>query len=84
LSRTLRLLGTMHGDDGLERLREAVAVADGSPARLEFAKALSDPPFAREIAQTLYVTPKTVEVHLTSIYRKLGISRRAELSGTAV
>ena len=34
----------------------------------------------RDIAQTLYVTPKTVEVHLTSIYRKLGISTRTALS----
>jgi len=34
----------------------------------------------RDIAQTLYVTPKTVEVHLTSVYRKLGIARRSELS----
>jgi DNA-binding CsgD family transcriptional regulator len=35
----------------------------------------------RDIAQALYVTPKTVEVHLTSAYRKLGITRRAGLSG---
>jgi DNA-binding CsgD family transcriptional regulator len=146
----------MQGEDGLERLRDAVAVADGSPARLELAKALTALgsalrrarrptdardllrrgfeaasrcgalPLAeharaelyaaggrprrqaltgpdsltpserriaelaaaghsnREIAQTLYVTPKTVEVHLTSIYRKLGISRRAELPSTWV
>jgi DNA-binding CsgD family transcriptional regulator len=33
----------------------------------------------REIAQALYVTPRTVEFHLTSVYRKLGISRRAGL-----
>jgi DNA-binding CsgD family transcriptional regulator len=33
----------------------------------------------RDIAQKLYVTPRTVEFHLTSIYRKLGISRRAAL-----
>jgi DNA-binding CsgD family transcriptional regulator len=33
----------------------------------------------REIAQTLYVTVKTVEVHLTSTYRKLGIPSRAGL-----
>ena len=35
----------------------------------------------REIAQALYVSTKTVEVHLTSVYRKLGISTRAELEG---
>ena len=34
----------------------------------------------RDIARSLYVTPKTVEVHLTSVYRKLGIRRRASLS----
>ena len=34
----------------------------------------------REIAQALFVTRKTVEVHLTSTYRKLGITSRAELS----
>ena len=42
----------------------------------------------RDIAQTLYVTPKTVEVHLTNAYRKLGIGSRRDLqaalaSGTA-
>jgi DNA-binding NarL/FixJ family response regulator len=33
----------------------------------------------RDIAQILYVTPKTVEVHLSNSYRKLGISSRREL-----
>jgi DNA-binding CsgD family transcriptional regulator len=33
----------------------------------------------KEIAQTLYVTLKTVEVHLSSCYRKLGIGSRREL-----
>ncbi len=33
----------------------------------------------RDIAQTLYVTPKTVEVHLTNAYRKLNIGSRREL-----
>jgi DNA-binding CsgD family transcriptional regulator len=34
----------------------------------------------RDIAQTLYVTPKTVEVHLSSAYRKLGIRSRRDLA----
>ena len=33
----------------------------------------------REIAQTLFVTPRTVELHLTSTYRKLGVQARTEL-----
>src|SRR6185295_16241672 len=33
----------------------------------------------RDIAQALYVTPKTVEVHLSSAYRKLGIRSRRGL-----
>ena len=33
----------------------------------------------RAIAQALYVTPKTVEVHLSNSYRKLGIRSRREL-----
>lgn len=35
----------------------------------------------REIAQTLFVTPKAVEYHLANAYRKLGIGSRQELQG---
>ena len=35
----------------------------------------------KDIAQLLYVTPKTIEVHLSSVYRKLGIRSRRELPG---
>ncbi|MGZ4306406.1 MAG: helix-turn-helix transcriptional regulator [Solirubrobacteraceae bacterium] len=152
LARALRLLGTLRREDGQDLLREAVSVAEASPARLEHAKALvalgsalrragerseSREPLRRgfelatrcgaeslansaraelhsagarprrealsgpesltpserrvadlaaegrsnrDIAQTLFVTPKTVEVHLTSTYRKLGISARVALS----
>lgn len=37
----------------------------------------------REIAESLYVTASTVEQHLTRIYRKLGISRRAQIAAIA-
>ena len=33
----------------------------------------------REIAQRLFVSPKTVEVHLSATYRKLGITTRTQL-----
>jgi DNA-binding CsgD family transcriptional regulator len=35
----------------------------------------------KDIAQALYVTPKTVEVHLGNVYRKLGIKSRRDLAG---
>ena len=34
----------------------------------------------RQIAATLFLSPKTVEGHLTSVFRKLGIGSRSELS----
>jgi DNA-binding CsgD family transcriptional regulator len=40
----------------------------------------SDGQTNRDIAQTLYVTPKTVEVHLSNAYRKLGITSRRDLA----
>jgi DNA-binding CsgD family transcriptional regulator len=153
LGNALRLLGTLGGERGAARLEEAVAVLDGSPARLDHAKALAAlgsalrrerrPTDAREplrralelavacdapglardvrtelhaagarprtdalaglaaltaserrvvdraaagqtnrdIAQALFVTPKTVEVHLSNAYRKLGVRSRRELPG---
>jgi DNA-binding CsgD family transcriptional regulator len=152
LGNALRVLGLLEGPAGLERLEQAVAVLEGSPARLQHAKALAalgaalrrerrptearlplrralelavacDAPglaeharselYAtgarprtdalagvaaltaserrvalraaegetnRDIAQALYVTPKTVEVHLSNAYRKLGIRSRRELA----
>ena len=38
----------------------------------------------KAIAQELFVTPKTVEVHLSNAYRKLGITSRSELAGTGL
>jgi DNA-binding CsgD family transcriptional regulator len=35
----------------------------------------------REIAQALFVTPRTVEGHLTNVYGKLRVSSREELAG---
>lgn len=149
---TLRILGAMKRQDGIDDLRAAVDVLAGSAARLELAKALAALGAARrrskqidaareplrqalelasvcgadglaehvrtelrasglrprrdalsgpdaltpserrvadraasgdtnrDIAQALFVTPKTVEVHLSNAYRKLGIRSRRELA----
>lgn len=152
LGRALRVAGLVAGGDrGRALLREAVAVLDGSIARLELARAQVDlgaalrranrradaraplragldiaevcgaRPLAErardelraaggrprshtatgigaltpserriavlaargrsnaEIAQTLFVTPKTVEMHLSNAYRKLGVGSRHDL-----
>ena len=36
----------------------------------------------REVAQALFMSPKTVEVNLARVYRKLAITSRAELGST--
>lgn len=50
---------------GMERKVAGLAAAGGSN---------------RSIAESLFVTVRTVETHLTSVYRKLGLSRRTELA----
>jgi DNA-binding CsgD family transcriptional regulator len=34
----------------------------------------------REAAERLYVSPRTVEYHLASVYTKLGVSHRHQLA----
>jgi DNA-binding NarL/FixJ family response regulator len=34
----------------------------------------------REIAQALFVTPKTIEIHLSNVYRELDIQSRSQLA----
>jgi DNA-binding CsgD family transcriptional regulator len=50
-----------------------------TPSERRVAELAAEGPTNREIAQALFVTPKTVEVHLSSVYRKLGIGSRAQL-----
>jgi DNA-binding CsgD family transcriptional regulator len=39
---------------------------------------------SRQIAEELYVSPRTVDAHLTHIYRKLDINTRARLAALVV
>jgi DNA-binding CsgD family transcriptional regulator len=50
-----------------------------TPSERRVAVMAAEGPTNREIAQALFITPKTVEVHLSRVYRKLGISSRSQL-----
>ena len=50
-----------------------------TPSELRVARLAADGKTNREIAQTLYVTLKTVEGHLARVYPKLGVTGRGEL-----
>jgi DNA-binding NarL/FixJ family response regulator len=59
---------------------EALSGVDAlTPSELRVAELAAEGGSNKDIAQTLYVTPKTVEVHLSNAYRKLGIRSRREL-----
>ena len=55
-------------------------VAALTPSEERVARLAADGMTNREVAQQLFVTPKTVEVHLSNAYRKLGIRSRRELA----
>ncbi len=75
-----------------DRAREELVVAGARPRRdalrgrdaltsgeLRVARLAADGRTNNEIAQLLFITPRTVETHLTSSYSKLGIRSRREL-----
>jgi DNA-binding CsgD family transcriptional regulator len=51
-----------------------------SPSERRVARLANEGHSNRDIAQSLFVTTKTVEVHLSACYRKLGISSRSDLA----
>lgn len=63
------------------RPRKAVlsGVESLTPSELRVARLAAEGGTNREIAQSLFVTPKTVETHLRHVYQKLDVARRSEL-----
>jgi DNA-binding CsgD family transcriptional regulator len=94
LSRALEIGSACSADVLVERARAELRAAGARPRREALGGVESLTPSERrvagmaaeeltnrEIAQALFVTPKTVEVHLSNAYRKLEIRSRRELSG---
>ena len=66
---------------GARPRREALGGIESlTPSERRVAGMAADEMTNREIAQALFVTPKTVEVHLSNAYRKLEISNRRQLA----
>ena len=51
-----------------------------TPQELQIALLLTSGNTTRQTAAALFLSPKTVEYHLRSVYRKLGCNNRDELS----
>lgn len=65
---------------GLRLSRAALDDRDAlTPSEARTARLAAEGMTNREIAQSLYLSPKTVEMHLGRAYRKLGIASRTEL-----
>jgi DNA-binding NarL/FixJ family response regulator len=69
----------LHAAGARPRAEALQGVAALTPSELRIAGLAADGSTNKAIAQTLFVTPKTVELHLSNAYRKLGIRSRHEL-----
>jgi DNA-binding CsgD family transcriptional regulator len=61
------------------RRRDASTLNDLTPQELQIALSLADGRTIRETAAALFLSPKTIEYHLRSVYRKLSVGSRSEL-----
>jgi DNA-binding CsgD family transcriptional regulator len=61
------------------RRRDGTTLNDLTPQELQIALSLAEGRTTRETAAALFLSPKTIEYHLRSVYRKLSIGSRSEL-----
>jgi DNA-binding CsgD family transcriptional regulator len=62
------------------RRRDPASLTQLTPRELQVALLLADRRTTREAGAALFLSPKTVEYHLRSVYRKLGVATRDELA----
>ncbi len=62
------------------RRRDVTTLNDLTPQELQIALSLAEGRTTRETAAALFLSPKTIEYHLRSVYRKLSVGSRSELT----
>jgi DNA-binding NarL/FixJ family response regulator len=70
----------LHAAGGRPRTKHSRGPAALTPSERRVTERAAAGKTNRDIAEALFVTPKTVERHLSSAYRKLGVSSRHELA----
>ena len=65
------------GESGSEPARDGFA--ELTPQELQTVRLVSEGLSNRQVAEQLFLSPRTVEYHLYKVYPKLGIASRAEL-----
>ena len=63
---------------------EVVAHRLLTPHELQIARLVVGGASTRDVAAKLFISPRTIEAHLSTIFRKLGVRNRRELSARAL
>src|SRR6185436_9269428 len=71
IARTVREL---RASGETSRARDPSTVDELTPQELQIARLVAGGASQKEAAAMLYLSPKTIEYHLTKVYRKLGIT----------
>ena len=66
-----------------ERKRPPAGWAALTPAELDVVRLVSEGLPSKEIAKRLFISPRTVQAHLTHVYAKLGLTSRVQLAHEA-
>ena len=66
-----------------ERKRPSTGWASLTPAELDVVRLVSAGLGNKDIATRLFISPRTVETHLTHVYTKLGLASRVQLAQEA-